>query len=433
MTQKVKYLILGCGIAGLGASIELKRSGINDTLILEKRDRVGGLNGNISIRGCDFDFGPKILLLDDSKDKDEILSYLNGNYKKYPVVERTYLSKFGLLGFPLQRYLIDLPTNERVKILDDLSKSRYFPKKVINFKDWLINSFGEYFCNLILFPYEEKKWQILLEDMDYKWTANRPIKVDYSEIIEGAKKRLRPNKSYYYPKEGNISNLTESMAKSAGQIQLNCGINSLNLNKKYVETDKGRFYYEFLISSLPLDFTTCNTQDLPNELSKISKDGFKRLSILVFNFIFSGNCKLDGTAIYFPEKKFCFRRISILQNLCPALAREGLTPISVEVSLKDDSLVETDSMKDQILSSFSKINGLDKLGKLLEWDSIKIDFAYPLQLGGLEEKIKTIHDYYSAHNVYFCGRGGTFRYCNSDIAYTQGKEVVKYILRKNDK
>ncbi len=157
MTQKIKYLILGGGVAGLSASIELNRQGIKDTLIIEKESRIGGLNSNISIEGCDFDFGSKILLLDNSKYKDEILSYLNGNYQKYPVVERTYLSKFGLLGFPLQRYLVDLPASERVKILDDLSKSRYFPRKVSNFKDWLINSFGEYFCKLVLFPYEEKK------------------------------------------------------------------------------------------------------------------------------------------------------------------------------------------------------------------------------------------------------------------------------------
>lgn len=29
--------------------------------------------------------------------------------------------------------------------------------------------------------------------MGYEWTNNRPIKVDYVEVIEGAKKRLLPN------------------------------------------------------------------------------------------------------------------------------------------------------------------------------------------------------------------------------------------------
>ena len=90
---------------------------------------MGGLNISITISGCDFDYGPKILLLDNSENSREILYFLNGNYQKYPVVERTYLSKFGLLGFPLQRYLFDLPKPEKQKILSYLKTKESHPKK----------------------------------------------------------------------------------------------------------------------------------------------------------------------------------------------------------------------------------------------------------------------------------------------------------------
>jgi len=318
-----EFLILGAGVAGLGAGVTLKKEN-RDSLILEKDPAVGGLNRNSTLHGCDFGFGPKILLLDNSENSKDILSFLGDNYEKYPVVERTYLSEYGLLGFPLQRFLIDLPETEKTKIISDLNRAQDSPRKLKSFKDWLINGFGEYFCNLALFPYEEKKWQIDLSKMDYTWALDRPIKVNYEEIIEGSKVRLAPNKYYYYPRTGNISVLPDAMSKAAGSISTETKVLGINLKDKSIKTNQGIFYFDHLISSLPLDYIVQITNDLPQEIRKESKEKLKRLSILVYNLVFDGRHELDGTAIYFPEKKFVFRRVSILQNLCPALGKKKL-------------------------------------------------------------------------------------------------------------
>ena len=370
--------------------------------------------------------------MDDSENSKEILEFLGDNHERYPVVERVYLSKYGLLGFPLQRYLIDLPETERVKIIRDLDKTHNSPREVKNFKDWLINSFGEYFCNLVLFPYEEKKWQINLSVMDYKWVLDRPIKVSYNEIIEGSKARLAPNKYYYYPKTGNISVLTNAMSKTAGQISTNSEVMGINLREKSIKTNKGKFYFDHLISSLPLDYMTQITSDLPQEIKNNSREKLKRLSISVYNLVFDGRNDLDGTAIYFPEKRFVFRRVSILQNLCPALGRENLTPISVELSINNNSISQTEArdILGKILANFKEIDGLKGLGKPIDWEMLRVDFAYPLQLNGLQKTVKEIQTHYEKFGISHCGRGGNFNYCNSDQAYKQGKEVATKIMQK---
>lgn len=426
-SKKVKFLILGGGMAGLGASIALRRQRIKDTLILEKEDQIGGLNKNVSVQECDFDIGPKILLLDDSENGKEILSFLNNNYQRYPVIEKTYLSDYGLLGFPLQRHLINLPKTEREKIINDLEASRKHPRKIKSFQDWLINGFGSYFCNLVLFPYETKKWQIPLQHMDYKWALNRPIKVDYTEILEGAEKELPPNKYYYYPKKGNISVLTKAMSQKAGKYLLNYEVKAINLKQRYVNTNHGKFFYEYLISTLALDFHTSITTDLSAKLIKEATQNLKRVSILIFNLVFSGKHNLEGTAIYYPENKFSFRRVSILQNLCPALGRPNLIPISVELSIKPQKTINKKKIFAQILKEFSIIKDFQKLGKPIDWNVLKVDFAYPLQINGLTKTVQKLHKYYQKYNVYLCGRGGGFDYCNSDIAYRQGKETVARI------
>ena len=59
-------------------------------------------------------------------------------------------------------------------------------------------------------------------------------------------------------------------------------------------------------------------------------------------------------------------------------------------------------------------------------------YAYPLPTIGLKDFIKDVHDYYNKYQVYLCGRGGNYDYCNSDKAYKQGKETVLSALQQKE-
>lgn len=425
--KKIPLLILGAGMAGLGAGIEARRRGIN-SLILEADTRVGGLCKNATIRGCDFDFGPKILILDDSANSKDMLSFLGDNYEKYPMQESVYLNKFGLLGFPLQRNLIDLPKNERKIILSEIDSIKDAQHVIKSYRDWLTSNYGKYLSENILIPYEEKKWQTSLDNLDYEWALSRPVRVAFDEIKQGAYKKLPPSKYYYYPKVGNISVVSQNMAKAAGQILLDSSVDFIDLTHKYVEANGKRFYYDKLVSTMPLDYELSITQCIDPSFNPKSEI-LKRLAIRVFNLVFKGNFDLNGTAIYFPEKEYIFRRISILQNLCPALGRDGLTPISVEVSLDltDEKLSQQD-MEDAVVRQLHTIPQFAQLGSPISSQILEVDFAYPLQTKGLRSFVKDIHEVYRRYDVYHCGRGGNFDYCNSDLAYKQGKDIVASIV-----
>lgn len=425
------FVILGSGMAGLGAGVVAARLGYS-SIILEKENEIGGLCKNKTISDCDFDFGPKILLLDDSENSREILSYLNGNYEKYPVVESVYLSDFGLVGFPLQRYLVDLPINIRKEILFDLEKAHQNPQPVSNFKTWLMNCFGKSLCELVLFPYEEKKWQVNLNSMDYHWALKRPIKIDKDEILRGSTQRLEPNRFYYYPKRGNISELTRAISKKVGKIVKNAAVKELDIKGHRVITQDGTVYsYKHLVSTLPLDFLIKITSGLPIRIKTEAREILKRLSILVVNLVFKGTKQLKGTAIYFPEKKFIFRRVSILQNLCPALSRTGYIPVSVEISKKPGTNIDKKEILRETLKGLLQIPQFKRLGSPFASDIMEIDFAYPLQVNGLSEFVNEVHKWYETKGVYNCGRGGSYDYCNSDQAYKQGVTSIHNALNRN--
>lgn len=425
--RKVSLLILGAGMAGLGAGIEAQRRDI-DSLILEADDAVGGLCRNTTVHGCDFDFGPKILILDDSDNSKDILSFLGDNYEKHPMQESVYLTEYGLLGFPLQRNLIDLPRHVRDRVCDDIQAIAVTsPKTTRSYKDWLISNYGTYLSEHVLIPYEEKKWQVPLNELDYEWALSRPVRVDANEVKEGAKRKLPPDRFYYYPKAGNISTLTKSMANVAGPILLGHKVTKIDPIKKVVIASGEEFHYETLVSSVPLDYLISITESVSDEILRQSSL-LKPLSIRVFNLVFEGNIDLDGTAIYFPEKSFVFRRVSVLQNLCPALARNGMTPISIEVSMGSVSdLVTQEQMLGAILEQFQKIPQFSKMGRLLAHETLEISFAYPLQTKGLRSYVSMVHGHLNQLNMHFIGRGGNYDYCNSDKAYAQGKKIVATI------
>lgn len=83
----------------------------------------------------------------------------------------------------------------------------------------------------------------------------------------------------------------------------------------------------------------------------------------------------------------------------------------------------------KVLTDIAQIEQFAGLCNPIECSFLEIDFAYPLQMNDLAECISDLHNYYATYNVFHCGRGGSFDYCNSDQAYKQGKELVQRLLQ----
>lgn len=153
----VDILILGSGFAGLGTAVEAQRLGL-DSLVLESEATAGGLARGISISGFHFDrFGPKIII--EREASQDLVELLDVNVRPHVLYEQVYLSGRGLYSFPIQRHLVELDPVERAKILQDVfsSEGSLDGHEPASYEEWLLASFGRRLCELVLFPYEEKK------------------------------------------------------------------------------------------------------------------------------------------------------------------------------------------------------------------------------------------------------------------------------------
>ena len=426
-----RVVILGAGMAGLGAGIQAQKMGLS-SLILEKEDYVGGLFSNHSIMGCDFDYGPKILV--DTPNSREIVDYMGANYERYDHDERVYLSEHGLLGFPLQRNLYQLPEDEREKILCSFLSVNHSDSDgtIKNFEEWLRFNYGDYFSESILIPYEKKKWLVDLSDMDYQWAEKRHLKIDREELIASSKGELPQYRWYFYPKTGNVTEVVKALLPHAGPIKKERPVSNIDLEKKLVTAGGVEHPYDLLINTMPMDYLSTITSPFPEALRVKGDHGLQRLSILIFNLVFEGNYDLDGTAIYFPEEEFVFRRVTVLENLCPALSREGLTPITVEVSVKDIGQVDEDEILEKVLIDLKKMKQFSVMGDPVATGTLDVDFAYPLQTSELLTVVDEMQSHLRAYGVFNAGRGGTFNYCDGDLAYGQGKAAVIEALASSE-
>jgi len=422
--HEVEVLILGAGLAGLGAGVEAQRLG-RDSLILEAAPTPGGLCRGTTVAGCRFDrYGPKIVV--ERESSRELVELLGANAQRHELHEVVYLSGVGLVGFPVQRHLVDLPSADRETVLADVSTARARPRAVHNYRDWLLSSYGRYLCEKVLFPYEEKKWQLSLSEMDYRWALDRPVAVSYEDMLHGASVKLPPSRTYFYPRTGNLSQLVDALVERAGPIRTSSPVAEIDRDKQTVSVDGETYRYDHLVSSLPLDKVVGMTVGFDADLAAATSPLLTWLSVRVYNLVFDGTVPLTGDAVYFPEPSVSFRRVAILQNLCPGLPTPGRTAISVEVAMgAGGPRVSAEEQLGEVLSELHTIPELSRLGPLLGSDTVDIAEAYPLPRDGLRAHVERLTQAYRPWNVYHCGRAGTFNYCDMDVAYQQGRRAVR--------
>ena len=98
MKQDYKVIIIGSGFGGIIAAINLTKLGINDFLIVERREFMGGTWSQNVYPGAAVDV-PSVLYSIASEpydwsqkyaDQDELNAYTNHVIKKHNIKEKTY-------------------------------------------------------------------------------------------------------------------------------------------------------------------------------------------------------------------------------------------------------------------------------------------------------------------------------------------------------
>lgn len=424
--MKVDNLILGAGIAGLGAAYSFYKNG-KSALVVEKNKTYGGLCDSFEINGFRFDRFVHLTFAKEEvvnaifqKSCGELVTHIPNPYNLYH-------GKW--IKHPAQNNLYPLSKDEKQLIISDFKqrpiiKDGMNPK---NYEEWLRWQFGNYFAEHFPMVYTRKYWMKEARELRTEWVGSRIYQPSLEEVIMGCKTSETPV-TYYakemrYPKKGGFKALLKEMADHA-TIKYGYEVSHIDIHKKKVTFSNGDVIaYNRLFSSIPLPEIAKMISDIPQEVYNASlqleaTSGY-HISIALKNrhippyiwwYIYDED--ILAARVYSPSLKSADN------------APEGCSSLQMEVYCKENEYTER-----QLLDG--TVTKLVNLGILNEKDILFTHigfekYANVIFTDTIYDARKQVRDYLKSVGIETFGRFGEWDYLWTNQSLLSGMNACKF-------
>jgi protoporphyrinogen oxidase len=427
----IDYGILGAGPAGLSMAMFL--DGTSE--VLEGADHPGGHAASFFEDGFTFDYGPHIMFSKNKPVLQFMIDSLEGNVhecrRKNVVSFRNRLVKY-----PFENALAALPLEDNLACLKGYVYNPYKAKypQPANLREWLLATFGDGICERYLFPYNEKVWNMPVEDLSMIW-ADRIPNPDPEDILKSAigfeTEGYLHQLYYHYPRRGGYQALSEAWAR---RVPVNYGFRITALERRndaWVVSD-GRQTREYrqIVSTLPIQqLVTMTNLEIPAEV-QAAIDGLIVNPMFIISLGIRATDSDQYTAIYFPEPEFLVNRISFPATLSPDNAPAGTYSIQAEITCRAGS--DTWAMSDEAICEHT-IDGLVGRGIIRSRDAViyrnvqRKTYSYVVYDRHYAENTRIIREWFPRHGLHLAGRFGFVEYANVDGILIRNLEIASQL------
>jgi protoporphyrinogen oxidase len=276
MHESVDVLILGAGIAGLGAAHKAKELE-RPALICEARASAGGLLDNFMVQGFRFDHAVHLSFATETEVRQ---IFDRTPYVTHPA-DSLCFEQDRWLKHPIQNNLYPLNASDKVELIESFVYRPEF-NEVSNYDDWLRHQYGHKIAERYPIRYTRKYWDTPAVALSVNWIGNRMRRAELSEILFGAFTADTPN-TYYtkemrYPRKGGYKQFIQCLIDEAN-IKYQKVACELDLIDRIVRFEDGSgIRYNKLVSSLPLPVLANITSHLP-ETIRMAADKLEATSI----------------------------------------------------------------------------------------------------------------------------------------------------------
>lgn len=450
-------VILGAGLAGLWVGDRLLREG-HPVTILEKAPITGGLMETRLVDGVYFDLGPHI--------------FLEGHLPQYrDLVGEDIRPVRGFYGFGFRGKQVLSPIHP-MNLLRTLGITQTVPMVLsllygklarrpsaegfANVEEVLRGRFGERICAHFFRDYIPKVTGIPSVDVSPDWFLERYRFYQehslWANILGKALKSLtgvvrkadddHQGLHLYYPLRG-AQMVTDALAD---RIRTAGGTLLTNATVERVSCANGRagevsyrdaagalqtVSADRVISTLPItDLVRMLDPTPPKAVVDASgRLGYRRLAL--FFLLLDRERLSDKIQIYFPEKRYPFKRIYEPKNLDPTMGEPGKTGICVEVCFgEEDGPFERirGPMYRKVLDGLHHFFGVEEKEVSRTVDQ-EVSHAYAIYRNGYEAELGALaaHLFRYDHLVSY-GRQGSFRYNHLvDRVIDAADAVLRYL------
>ena len=428
MSQEItaSVVIIGGGVAGIAAAHYLEKNNI-DYIILEKESSLGGLLRPLNYNGFAFDRAVHLSFAYEKEVREEFdqTEYLTHAPISYNWDQNIWLRH------PVQNNLFPLEAEKKIQLIKSLIEARSLNVDINNYKDWLYQSYGEYFSNQYPIKYTRKYWRYEPELLDFDWLGPRMTQADLDLVLEGAMLETKKNTYYVkemrYPKHGTYFKFIENMAKRV-KARCNERVTLVNQNERYLLTSSHlKFHYSHIINTSPLPQFIKSLNQAPSEILLDAQDleatsvdlisiGMKTLVDFQSLWFYIYDEDIYASRCYSPSLKSC-------EN-----APNGQSSIQFEIySVPSDSRIAIDDMKNNCIYALKKMNICTEKD-ILFIEHHREDNANVIFKLGASRKAASIVDWLRVNNIYSAGRFGEWKYLWSNQSFMSGVNSAKQII-----
>lgn len=445
--------ILGAGPAGLATGHELSANNTKVTM-LERNDYVSGLCRTVITKGYRFDLGGHRWFTQNEElnkwfrrlMKDEIVMvnrisriYYNGKYFNYPLGIPDVIAKAG----PLVILVAGL-TYAKAAL-----EYGIFEKSVNNMKEAYTKQFGSKLYEMFFKIYTEKVWGKPCEELSSDWVAQRSkglniLTILREAIIHSKNKVISLVDEFMYPRLG-FARICDRMAEDISriddnQIHLNSTVSQViyhgprNFEVQYIHDGKQKSVHaDSVVSTIPLGILAQIIVPPADEKVLNAAKSMEFRDLITINVMLRRQQVSKDTWLYLQDRDLIFGRLHEPKNWSPDMVPDDEhTSLVLEVfcsagdelwSLTDDALAQrcVDDLVD-------KLHFIER-DEVEDWAVVRTRQAYPVYDMQYGEKTKIVNDFVKQFDgLHIAGRGGSFRYNNSDHSIEMGLMLGRKLL-----
>jgi protoporphyrinogen oxidase len=422
-------------MAGFGAASYLQGKDIRP-VVYDKNSYYGGHTASIRDKnGFLFDFGPHISFTKDARIQNLFAQYVDQKYEAVQVKLNNYWR--GLrLTHPVQLHLNGLPKDLIVEIVADFVKEHGVERKIENYEDWLIASYGRKFAELFPMQYTRKYHLTSADNMSTEWLGPRMYRPSLEEMLRGALAPWSPDVHYItnfrYPTNGGFVSYLRGFPTIA-DLRLNHELAAINSRQRELRFSNGfKTHYDALISSIALPDLVPMIAEVPQDVINASRRLACSTCVLV-NVGVNRSDLSDAQVTYFYDQDICFARLSFPHMLSATNAPLGCGSIQAEVYFSSKYRPLTQSPEDLI---DPVIADLRRTGTLRDDDSIVSRHATMVSYANVifdldrAAALETVHGYLKDIGIHYCGRYGDWGYMWTDESYVSGERAAESALSR---
>ena len=429
--METEVLIVGAGLAGLSAGFHL---GERDHTIVEADDCVGGLCKSFLVDGFYFDCTGHLIHFRTAEGRKLVNDLIGDQIQEHHRKAAIYLQE-RYTDYPFQANTYGLPP-ETVKdcvlgFVETLQSGK--KARLLNFREWILETFGAGIAKHFMVPYNEKLWQHDLGDIALDWVNWSIPKPSLEDVLNGAlgikNKQFGYNPVFYYPSSGGIGLLPNSFPVR-GKLLLNRKVIAVNLRKRRVTLNDGtEIRYRFLFSTMPLHALLSILEDPPAGIVE-KHQALQYVSVLNINLGIDRASVTPYHWIYFPEKDKPFYRIGCTSNFSSGVAPPGTSSLYVEISLRPDRQFDVSELVEQTVEALKRIGILRENDRIIAKRPVLIPYAYVVYNSARKRAVEKIHRHLKARDVFSFGRYGSWVYSSMEDALLEGKRNAETVLAR---